>query len=72
MEAQKSVFGTLLHDPSLGMVINFVLMAFYMCCACRRNTAVLYLGIALRAATVIGLHQAHLDQGLTPEIRDLR
>lgn len=71
-EAQRIVFGTMLHDPSFGMVVSFVFMAFYMCCACRRNTAVLYLGIALRAATVLGLHQAHLDPTLDPEIRELR
>lgn len=57
----------MLHDPSLGMVINFTLMAFYMLASSRRNTGLLYLGIASKAATILGIHVMELNQGLRPE-----
>ena len=47
----------MLHPPSLDMVMAFLLMSFYMLGACRRNIAYMYLGVATRAAVVLGLHQ---------------
>lgn len=38
------------------MVRLFLLLAFYMVGACRRNTASIYLGIAARTAIVLSLH----------------
>ncbi|KAH7130918.1 hypothetical protein EDB81DRAFT_871384 [Dactylonectria macrodidyma] len=70
--AQQKAFKGMLHDPSLGMVINFVLMAFYMFCACRRNTGLMYLGVASKAATVLGLHLVELHKTLPLETRSLR
>ncbi|RFU76340.1 hypothetical protein TARUN_5907 [Trichoderma arundinaceum] len=53
---RQIAFDGMLMDPSLSMVRNFLLMAFYMLGACRRNTAFVYLGVATRAAIAIGLH----------------
>lgn len=38
------------------MVRLFLLMAFYMLGACQRNAAAMYLGVATKAAVVLGLH----------------
>lgn len=54
--AQTQAFSRMLEDPDINMVRMFLLMAFYMCGKCRRNTAFMYLGIAARAAVSIGLH----------------
>ncbi|POR34382.1 Uncharacterized protein TPAR_05447 [Tolypocladium paradoxum] len=55
-QGQQLSFRSMLHDPTCMMVNNFLLMAFYMFCACRRNTSLLYLGISAKAATILGLH----------------
>jgi hypothetical protein len=34
----------------------FLLMAFYMLGECRRNSAFMYLGVAVKAALALGLH----------------
>lgn len=47
----------MLHPPNLDMVVVFLLMSFYMLGACRRNIAYMYLGVATRAAVVLGLHR---------------
>lgn len=70
--AKQAVFQDSLLEPSLDMSVSFILMAFYMFCACRRNTASLYLGIASRAATILGLHSSELDQTLPPDVRGFR
>ncbi|KAH7110214.1 hypothetical protein B0J13DRAFT_516671 [Dactylonectria estremocensis] len=70
--AQELAFRDMLHEPTIFMVINFLLLAFYMFCACRRNTALLYLGIAAKAATILGLHHAELNETLPPEHNQLR
>lgn len=46
----------MLQDPDLEMVQVYLLMAFYMLGDCRRNTAYMYLSIAVRAAIALGLH----------------
>ena len=71
-QAQQMAFQNMLLDPSLDMVVSFILMAFYMFCACRRNTASLYLGIASRAATILGLHSSELDKVLPRDMQTFR
>ena len=46
----------LLEDVRLQTVKISLLAAFYMLCASRRNVAYMYLGVAARAAHVMGLH----------------
>ncbi|KAK1515585.1 uncharacterized protein CCOS01_12783 [Colletotrichum costaricense] len=55
-KAQRQAFSGLLEDPDLDMVRLFLLMAFYMLGNCRRNTAYMYISIAVRAALALGLH----------------
>ncbi|KAM0263903.1 hypothetical protein ACHAQJ_000938 [Trichoderma viride] len=71
-EAQRLGFQDMLLNPSLSMVRNFILMSFYMFCACRRNTGLLYLGVASRAATILGLHLPELNATLPTDIRTTR
>ncbi|EAW06816.1 fungal specific transcription factor domain-containing protein [Aspergillus clavatus NRRL 1] len=53
---QRRAPAKMLESPSLGMVHLFLLMAFYMLGACRRNAAFVYLGVAARGAVALGLH----------------
>lgn len=53
--AQVAAFSDLLENPSVMIVQVFVLLAYYMLQACRRNTAFMYVGIAARAAYALGL-----------------
>lgn len=53
---QKRAFAGMLEDPNLELVWAFLLMAFYMLGACRRNAGFMYLGVATRAAVALGLH----------------
>lgn len=55
---QQLSFDGMLCDPSLDMVRNFLLMAFYMLGACHRNAAFMYLGVASKAASALGLHRS--------------
>ncbi|KAF2225889.1 hypothetical protein BDZ85DRAFT_272524 [Elsinoe ampelina] len=70
--ARKDVFKDMLHDPSLDMVINFLLLSYAMLCACRRNTAFMYVGIASQAARILGLHVPQLYHTLPVEARNVR
>ncbi|KAL2822946.1 hypothetical protein BJX63DRAFT_375897 [Aspergillus granulosus] len=54
--AQQCAFAGMLENPSFNMIRLFILMAFYMMGACRRNAAFMYLGVAARAAAALGLH----------------
>ncbi|KAK1623426.1 hypothetical protein BDP81DRAFT_384574 [Colletotrichum phormii] len=71
-EARKLSFERMLSDPSLNTARGFVLMAFYMFGACRRNSAFMYLGVATKAASVMGLHMAEQFQSLSESERSLR
>lgn len=71
-QVKQAVFQDSLLEPSLDMAVTFILMAFYMFCASRRNTASLYLGIASRAATILGLHSSELDITLPLDVRSFR
>ncbi|KAK5116839.1 hypothetical protein LTR85_009099 [Meristemomyces frigidus] len=53
---QQAAFLGMVEDPSLTLTRCFILMAFYMLGACRRNAAFMYLGIAAKSAYAIGLH----------------
>lgn len=53
---QKAAFLGMAEDPSLTLTRTFILMAFYMLGACRRNAAFMYLGIAAKSAYALGLH----------------
>ena len=50
----------MLIDPSLEMISDFLIMAFYMLGACNRNAGYMYLGVASKAANALGLHR--IDQ----------
>jgi hypothetical protein len=54
--ARKAALAGMLEDPTVSVVRIFLLMAFYMLRACRRNSAFMYIGIASKAADIIGLH----------------
>lgn len=54
--AQRLAFSGMLEDPNINIVRVFLLMAYYMLGACRRNSAFMYLGIASRSAVSLGLH----------------
>lgn len=63
---QKRAFAGMLEDPNLELVWAFLLMAFYMLGACRRNAGFMYLGVATRAAVALGLHNEDSYAYLTP------
>ncbi|RAL05361.1 Zn(II)2Cys6 transcription factor [Aspergillus ibericus CBS 121593] len=66
--AQRSAFERMLENPSLELIRLFLLMSFYMLGACRRNTAFMYLGVAVRAAVALGLHLTELADAVpSPE-----
>jgi hypothetical protein len=62
--AQSIASSILLESPSLQGIQTFLLLAFYMLGACRRNAAFMYLGVAARAAHALGLHNAKLYESL--------
>jgi hypothetical protein len=62
--AQSVASSILLESPSLQGIQTFLLLAFYMLSACRRNAAFMYLGVAARAAHALGLHNAKLYESL--------
>lgn len=50
-------FEAMLQDPTISMIRTFLLAAFYMLGACRRTTAFMYIGVASKAAGILGLHE---------------
>lgn len=64
--AQQLALSEVMEDPSVDMIRVFILMAFYMLGSCRRNAALMYIGIAVRAAVTLGLHSrnSYGDMGL--------
>lgn len=70
--ARKLAFAQMLESPSLDLVRVFLLMAFYMFGACRRNPAFMYLGCASRAADILGLHEFAQQKHTTTSLRDAR
>lgn len=65
--ARQAAFEGMLAHPSLSMVRLFLLLAFYMLGACQRNAAFMYLGVASKAAVVLGLHQPGYYKSLDTE-----
>ena len=55
--AQSIAFRDMLSHTSLSMVRLFTLLAFFTLGACQQNAAFMYLGVAAKAAIVLGLHQ---------------
>ncbi|KAG9520784.1 hypothetical protein KCV07_g4155, partial [Aureobasidium melanogenum] len=70
--AQKAAFEGMLQDPSINMVRIFLLMAFYMLGACQRNAAFMYIGVASKAASALGLHVAPRHRCFDEEDQDRR
>ncbi|KAF3001238.1 hypothetical protein E8E13_002737 [Curvularia kusanoi] len=70
--ARKIAFAQMLESPSLDLVRVFLLMAFYMFGACRRNSAFMYLGCASRAADILGLHEAAQHKHMPASTRNAR
>lgn len=70
--ARKIAFAQMLESPSLDLVRVFLLMAFYMFGACRRNSAFMYLGCASRAADILGLHEAAQHKHMPSSTRNAR
>lgn len=70
--ARKLAFAHMLEIPSLDLVRVFLLMAFYMFGACRRNSAFMYLGIASKSADILGLHISAPQKHTATSTQNLR
>lgn len=70
--ARSLAFAQMLECPSLDLVRVFLLMAFYMFGACRRNSAFMYLGVASKSADILGLHMAAQHKHTAASTRDAR
>lgn len=71
-QGRKLAFEKMLEDPTINLVKAFVLMAFYMFGACRRNSAFMYLGVAAKSADILGLHAAAQHKRMSKPERDSR
>ncbi|KAI1840971.1 hypothetical protein JX266_012831 [Neoarthrinium moseri] len=71
-KARHISFESMLQDPTTNMARVFLLMAFFMFGACRRNAAFMFIGVASKAAVVLGLHVSGQYKYLCPEERDMR
>lgn len=71
-QGRKMAFEKWLEDPTVSLVRTFVLMAFYMFGACRRNSAFMYLGVAAKSADILGLHAASQNRQMPKTERDSR
>jgi hypothetical protein len=72
MKGQQIAFEGMLCEPSINMIRLFLLMAFYMLGACRRNAAYMYLGVTWRAACTLGLHRKEQCKNCSEEETDIR
>lgn len=57
-QGRQMAFEKMLEDPTINLARAFVLLAFYMFGACRRNSAFMYLGVAAKSSDILGLHAA--------------
>ncbi|KAK7421261.1 hypothetical protein QQZ08_010038 [Neonectria magnoliae] len=57
---------TLMEDPDIPMIQAFALITMYLLGASRRNSAFMYLGIAVRAAYALGLHRKDISALFPP------
>lgn len=71
-QARKMAFENMLEDPTINLVRTFLLMAFYMLGACRRNPAFMYIGVASKSADILGLHAAAQYRHMSKAERDSR
>lgn len=71
-QGRRIAFEKWLEDPTVNLVRTFVLMAFYMFGACRRNSAFMYLGVAAKSADILGLHAASQNRHMSKTERDSR
>lgn len=69
---RKLAFEKMLEDATVNLVRAFILLAFYMFGACRRNSAFMYLGVAAKSADILGLHAAAQNKRMTKTERDSR
>jgi hypothetical protein len=69
---QQIAFEGMLCDPSLNMIRLFLLMAFYMLGACHRNAAFIYLGVASKTASALGLHVKEVYRYISDDELDTR
>lgn len=61
---QKIAFEGLLQHARPSTVRLFILMSYYMLGACRKTTAVMYLGIASKAAMMLGFHELGIREDI--------
>uniref|UniRef100_A0A0B7KA21 Xylanolytic transcriptional activator regulatory domain-containing protein n=1 Tax=Bionectria ochroleuca TaxID=29856 RepID=A0A0B7KA21_BIOOC len=58
---------TLMEDPDIPTIQAFALIAMYLLGASRRNSAFMYLGMAVRAAYALGLHRKDVSALYPPD-----
>lgn len=71
-QGRRIAFEKMLEDATVNLVRAFILLAFYMFGACRRNSAFMYLGVAAKSADILGLHVAAQNKRMTRTERDSR
>lgn len=71
-QGRKLAFEKMLEDATVNLVRAFILLAFYMFGACRRNSAFMYLGVAAKSADILGLHAAAQNRRMSKVERDSR
>ncbi|PYI00611.1 hypothetical protein BO78DRAFT_437872 [Aspergillus sclerotiicarbonarius CBS 121057] len=71
LRARAVAFDGMLMSQDVNTVRLFTLLAFRMLGACNRNAATMYLGIATKAAVILGLHQAEDDSFILGRPRSL-
>lgn len=71
-QARRMAFEGMLQNPTLNMVRTFLLLAFYMFGACRRNAAFMYIGVAAKGSIILGLHTSEQYKNISTEERDIR
>lgn len=71
-QGRKMAFEKMLEDPTINLARAFLLLAFYMCGACRRNSAFMYLGVAAKSADILGLHAAAKHKHISKAEQDSR
>ena len=63
---------TLVDDPSILTVQAFCLIAWYMVTACRRNGALMNIGLAVQAAYALGVHTREANASFPRDMAVLR
>lgn len=71
-QGRQMAFEKMLEDPTINLARAFLLLAFYMCGACRRNSAFMYLGVAAKSADILGLHAAAKHKHISKAEQDSR